>query len=163
MKRIILLISPLALIWACTPQNREDNIVLVERYVDAVVSNDFATMDSLLADNYMGYGPGINDSTNKKDGIANWQENSEELYSSISFERTQYVATTVTEGQAAGDWVTTWAHVNLSYKDGRGPVNFRANSVYRIEKGKIAFSISFYDASDILRQLGYQFIPPSGQ
>ena len=162
MKRIILLISPLALIWACTPQNHEDNIVLVERYVDAVVSNDFAVMDSLLADNYMGYGPGINDSTNKEDGIANWKENSGELYRSISFERTQYVATTVTEGQATGDWVTTWSHVNLSYKDGRGPVNFRANSVYKIEKGKIAFSISFYDASDILRQLGYQFIPPGG-
>ena len=39
MKRIIFLISPIVFIWACTPQNPEKNIVLVERYVDAVVSN----------------------------------------------------------------------------------------------------------------------------
>ena len=42
-------------------------------------------MDSLLADNYMGYGPSVGDSTNKEEALSSWKYNTENLYESIKY------------------------------------------------------------------------------
>ncbi len=68
------------------------------------------------------------------------------------------MAVTVKEGAEAdaGDWVSNWAYCTITYKDGRGPVNFWVNAVYKIENGKIVKSRTFYNEADVLRQLGYK-------
>ena len=167
MKQLILLLAVSASFFSCTSstdKKKSDNLALAKRYVEAVETNNFAAMDSLLADNYMGYGPSVGDSTNKADALKNWKYNAENLYESIKYTRYQNIAVTVTEADEAdlGDWVSNWAYLTIKYKDGRGPVNVWVNAVYKIENGKIVRSRTFYNEADVLRQLGYTIAPPQG-
>ncbi len=141
--------------------SNSESLAIAKKYMDAVETGNVAAMDSLLADNYMGFGPSVADSTNKQDAIINWKYNVEELYESIKYTRYQNIAVTVKEGEQAdpGNWVSNWAYLTIKYKDGRGPVNVWVNAAYKIENGKIARSRTFYNEADVLRQLGYTIEP----
>jgi len=164
MKKIFLFFTVVIALFACTStdnNNRTANLAIAKKYMQAVENNNVAIMDSLLAENYMGYGPSVGDSTNKADAINNWKYNSANLYESIKYTRYQNIAVTVNKGEEAepGDWVSNWAYLTIKYKDGRGPVNAWVNSVYKIENGKIVRSRTFYNEADVLRQLGYKTNP----
>jgi hypothetical protein len=165
MKQLILLLAVSAILFSCAPsadKKERASLAITKRSMEAVESNNVAIMDSLLADNYMGYGPSVGDSTNKADALANWKYNAEHLYESIKYTRYQNIAVTVTERDEAdpGDWVSNWAYLTIKYKDGRGPVNLWVNAAYKIENGKIARSRTFYNEADVLRQLGYTIEQP---
>jgi len=163
MKQLLLLIVISIGLFSCTPgvdKKESENLAIAKRYMEAVETGNAATMDSLLADNYVGYGPSVGDSTNKAEALKSWKYNAENLYESIEYTRHEELAVTVKEGQAAGDWVLNWAYLTIKYKDGRGPVNVWVNAVYRIENGKIVHSRTFYNEADVLRQLGYTIEPP---
>ncbi|HET6721244.1 MAG TPA: nuclear transport factor 2 family protein [Chitinophagaceae bacterium] len=162
MRQLLLLIAISISLFSCTSsadKNKNENLVIAKKYMEAIEGNNYALMDSLLADNYMGYGPSVSDSTNKADAIKNWQYNAENLYESIQYTRHKELATTVAEGEAIGDWVLNWAYLTIKYKDGRGPVNLWVNAVYRIENGKIVHSRTFYNEADVMRQLGFKMVP----
>jgi ketosteroid isomerase-like protein len=165
MKQISFLAAIIISLFSCTaPGNNheEENLAIANRYMEAVETGNLATMDSLLADNYMGYGPSAADSTNKAAALESWKYNADNLYESIKYTRHQNIAVTVKEGQQAeaGDWVSNWAYLTIKYKDGRGPVNVWVNAVYKIENGKIVRSRTFYNEADVLRQLNYTIEPP---
>ena len=157
-KNISFLILMLWFFSACTVNNTGENIATIEKYVSAVESKDYSTMEALLADNYKGYGPSHSDSTDKKDALAAWKYNIENLYESISYERSRVVAVNVPSGPNKGNWVGNWAELKITYKDGSGPVTIWANSNYKIENGKIVKSYTFYNEADALKQLGYEYI-----
>lgn len=159
MKQFILLVVLTASLLSCTSPTvttSNESLAIAKRYMEAVETGNAAAMDSLLADNYMGYGPSVGDSSNKEDALKNWKYNVENLYESIKYTRHQNIAVTVKEGEEAeaGDWVSNWAYLTIKYKDGRGPVNLWVNAVYKIENGKIVRSRTFYNEADVLRQLG---------
>ena len=165
MKQFILLLVAGGSLFSCTSsvdKKGPENLAIAKRYLEAVETKNVAAMDSLLADNYMGYGPSVNDSTNKADALANWKYNAENLYESIKYTRYQNIAITVTEKDEAepGDWVSNWAYLTIKYKDGRGPVNVWVNAVYRIENGKIVHSRTFYNEADVMRQLDNTSVAP---
>jgi ketosteroid isomerase-like protein len=158
-----LLLSVIALGMAACSANEHDktnaeNIAVIEKYIKAVETKDTKTMSDLLADNYVGYGPSFSDSTNKEQAIANWKAVAENLYDKIEYKRTVNITAKVTDGPHPGDYVSDWASLKITYKDGRGPVFLNMNAVYRIENGKITLSRSFYNEADVLRQLGYEFV-----
>jgi ketosteroid isomerase-like protein len=162
MKLLILLAAMSMVLISCSSSAdkiESDNLAIAKRYMEAVENKNAAAMDSLLADNYMGYGPSVGDSTNKQDALKSWKYNAENLYESIEYTRHKDLAVTVKDGEAAGNWVLNWAYLTIKYKDGRGPVNVWVNAVYRIENGKIVHSRTFYNEADVLRQLGYTFQP----
>ena len=163
MKQLIILGAITISLFSCTSstdgKKESENLAIAEKYMEAVETNNTTTMDSLLASNYMGYGPSVGDSTNKEEAIKSWKYNAENLYESIKYTRHKELAVTVKDGEAAGDWVLNWAYLTIKYKDGRGPVNVWVNSVYRIENGKIVNSRTFYNEADVLRQLGYKMVP----
>jgi ketosteroid isomerase-like protein len=164
MKQLLLLATICAGLLSCTSpaQKKEnENLAIAQKYMKAVETKNAAAMDSLLAENYMGYGPSVGDSINKKDAIDNWKYNAENLYESFEYTRHKNLAVTVDEGPTKGDWVLSWAYLTLKYKDGRGPVHVWVNVVYRIENGKIVLSRTFYNEADVLRQLGYSIEPPA--
>jgi hypothetical protein len=164
MKQLLSLAAISITLFSCTASastKEKNNLAIAEKYMHAVETKNVATMDSLLADNYMGYGPSVGDSTNKTDALATWKYNAENLYESFEYTRHKELAVTVTEGEAPGDWVLNWAYLTIKYKDGRGPVNLWVNAVYRIEDGKIVHSRTFYNEADALRQLGYSFDRPA--
>lgn len=145
----------------CAPreQNKKEDVALVQKYVKAVENLDYKTMDSLLADNYKGYGPAYGDSIGKKQAVANWKYNVKNLYKSIRYNKSRNVAVTLTTGNNRGDWVSNWGELHIVYKSGKS-VTLWANTVYKIEKGKIVKSFTFYDEADALRQLGYVIVNP---
>jgi hypothetical protein len=164
MKQLAFLIAISISFFSCTSsidKNKTENLAIVKKYMEAVETNNAAIMDSLLADNYMGYGPSVGDSINKADALKNWNYNAANLYESIKYTRHQNIAVTVSEKEEAdpGDWVSNWAYLTIKYKDGRGPVNVWVNVVYKIENGKIARSRTFYNEADVLRQLNYEMVP----
>jgi ketosteroid isomerase-like protein len=150
-----------AFIAACSSNEQQkterENIAVIEKYIQAVQSKDTQTMSDLLADNYVGYGPSFSDSTNKEQAVATWKDVSENLYDKIEYTRTVNIAARVSDGPHPGNYVSDWASLKITYKDGRGPVFLNMNAVYRIENGKITLSRTFYNEADVLRQLGYNF------
>ena len=135
----------------------KENIAVVEKYIKAVEAKDAQTMSDLLADNYKGYGPSVSDSTDKAQAIENWKYVAENLYDKIEYKRTVNIAAKVTDGPNPGNFVSDWANLKITYKDGVGPVYLNVNAIYRIENGKITLSRTFYNEADVLRQLGYEF------
>ncbi len=163
MKQLIVLAIISISLFACTSsadKKEKANLAIAEKYMKAVETRDVATMDSLLADNYVGYGPSVGDSTNKEQAILSWKENAENLYESIEYTRHKELAVSVKEGEAIGDWVLNWAYLTIKYKVGRVPVHIWVNVVYRIENDKIVQSRTFYNEADVLRQLRYSINPP---
>lgn len=163
MKHIPLLCLSI-LIAACADTNNQqqiekENIAVIEKYIQAVQTKDTQTMSDLLADNYVGYGPSFSDSTNKEQAIASWKDVAENLYDKIEYTRTVNIAEKVTDGPHPGNFVSDWASLKITYKDGRGPVYLNMNAIYRIENGKITLSRTFYNEADVLRQLGYDYFP----
>ena len=163
MKQLILFFSISFILFSCSSTSggkEKDNLAIAKKYMEAVETKNAAVMDSLLAENYIGYGPSVGDSTNKPDALKSWKYNAENLYESIEYTRHKELAVTVKEGEALGDWVLNWAYLTIKYKDGRGPVNVWVNAVYKIDGGKIVQSRTFYNEADVLRQLGYTIEPP---
>ena len=163
MKQMIVLALICLSFFACTSsadKKEKANLAIAQKYMQAVETKNVALMDSLLADNYIGYGPSVGDSINKEEALASWKYNSEKLYESIEYTRHQDLAVTIKEGRAKGDWVLNWAFLTIKYKDGRGPVNAWVNIVYLIQNGKIVMSRTFYNEADVLRQLNYTIVPP---
>lgn len=166
MRKIISMAAISVLVFSCASdadKNEAAGLAIAKKYMEAVESKNTAVMDSLLADNYMGYGPSVADSINKTDALANWKYNAENLYESVKYTKFQNIAVSVKEGGQAdpGDWVSNWALLTIKYKDGRGPVNVWVNATYKIENGKIARSRTFYNEADVLRQLHYTIQPPA--
>jgi hypothetical protein len=166
MKQLIFLAAIFIFLFSCTSsadKTKTENLAIARKFLQAVENKDTVTMESLLAENYKGFGPSFGDSVNKKEALAGFKYNSENLYESFKYNRFQNIAVTVKPGEEAleGDWVANWAELTLKYKDGRGPVILWVNSVYKIENGKIRLSRTFYNEADALRQLGYQFSIPN--
>ncbi len=159
---IIVLLTSIFLIGCNISQNNtEKNVLLIEEYVKAVETENYSLMSSLLDDNFMGYGPSINDSLTKVEALANWKANSDQLYNDIKYQKSRNIAITLTTGNNQGEWVSTWAQLEITYKGERGSVAIWANTIYQIENNKIVKSYTFYNEADALRQLGYVFINPN--
>jgi len=163
MKQLVIILAVSMCLFSCNSDSgttSNANLEIAKRYMNAVETSNIGTMDSLLAENYVGYGPSVGDSINKVDALANFKYNAENLYESMDYTRDQSIAVTVKEGEQAmpGDWVTNWANLRIKYKDGRGPVNVWVNAAYKIENGKIVRSWTFYNEADVLRQLGYEMV-----
>lgn len=162
MKHLIFLAAVSIVLFSCTSASDKlgkENLAIARKYMEAVETQNVDLLDSLLADNYMGYGPSVGDSINKADAVANFKYNAENLYQSLKYSRHKEIAVSEKEGEAQGDWVLTWVYLEIKYKDGRGPVYAWVNIVYRMENGKIVHSRTFYNEADVLRQLGYKFVP----
>jgi ketosteroid isomerase-like protein len=162
MKILSVLLILATFIAACTGNEQQkidkENIAVIEKYIQAVQAKDTQVMGDLLADNYVGYGPSFSDSTNKEQAMANWKDLAENLYEKIEYTRTVNIAAKVIDGPHPGNFVSDWASLKISYKDGRGPVFLNMNAIYRVENGKITLSRTFYNEADVLRQLGYDFV-----
>ena len=162
MRILIIPLLLLAVIVGCsdTDQRAAKNVELIQKYIAAVEAQDYGAMEEFLGEDYKGYGPSHTDSTDRAGAVAAWEENLDNLYESITYDRFRNFPVTIKEGNNIGDWVSNWAQLSIKYKDGRGPVTLWVNSTYQIENGKIVKSYTFYNEADVLRQLGYVFINP---
>lgn len=156
-----LLLLPVIISCNSNSNNAKKNISLIEKYVRSVEDLDYLTMESILDDNYFGYGPSYGDSIGKAQAVEYWKENVKNLYESIKYNKSRNVAVTITTGENQGDWVSNWGELHIVYQNGKGEVTLWANTTYQIENGKIVKSYTFYNEADALSQLGYVFINPN--
>jgi hypothetical protein len=163
MKKLALLLLFLPFVMSCSSvsNHSEENLALIEKYVQAVENLDHDTMASLLDENYLGLGPSYGDSIGKEQAVENWKYNVDNLYEKIDYTRSRNAAITITSGENQGEWISNWAELFITYKDNRGTVAIWANSIYQIENDKIVKSYTFYNEADALQQLGYVFINPN--
>ena len=112
MKQVVFVIISISLFACATKDDKKEkeNLAVAKKYMEAVETKNVATMDSLLAESYIGYGPSVGDSTNKKDALATWKYNAENLYESFEYTRHKELAVSVTEGEAQGDWVLNYGN-----------------------------------------------------
>jgi ketosteroid isomerase-like protein len=135
----------------------DQDVKMVEDYLNAVlVSGDLEKAKSFLADNFKGFGPGINDSVTAEQAIANRKE---ELKLHMN-RKVNFVANTwlVTEGNYKGNWVAIWGEYDftISGKDLRVPFQSTAH----VTNGKIDYSISYWDNLSPSLSAGYTLTPP---
>lgn len=163
MKKLFFILVIIVVAASCSVQNdkSEANLALVEKYVDAVENLDYSFMETALDDNYMGYGPSHTDSIGKELAIANWKNNIENLYKSVTYNKSRNLANFISDGPNAGEWVSNWAELNIVFKEDEKKVTIWANTIYKIENNKIVKSYTFYNEADVLEQLGYVFINPN--
>lgn len=162
MKNFIPVLLLIFLVAGCSSPSEqgEEDIALIESYVEAVENLDYETMHSCLADDYIGFGPSHGDSINREAALENWKYVAENIYDEIEYRRSNNIAVTVPSGRSKGEWVSNWAELFIRYRSGR-EVTLMANTIYKIENQKIARSYTFYNEADALRQLGFAFILPS--
>lgn len=163
MKHLILFGSLSLFLISCTSNTDKQNatnIALINNYIKAVEELDYNSMDSLLADNYVGLGPSRTDTINKAGAIAAWKTNVVNLYSKIHYNRSRTVSVMIPDGENKGEWVVNWAELNIVYKHNNEEVTIWANTNYMIENGKIIKSLTVYNEADALRQLGYKIVSP---
>lgn len=163
MRKLALAILLIPFTIACTTMsnNNDKNVELIGKYVQAVENMDYDAMDLYLADNYLGMGPSYGDSIGKDQSIENWKFNVENLYERIKYNKSRIIPVTISTGDNQGEWVSNWAELDITYKNGQGEVTIWANAIYLIENGKIVKSITFYNEADALRQMGFVFINPN--
>ncbi|MEE4256325.1 MAG: hypothetical protein V2I47_04745 [Bacteroidales bacterium] len=162
MKKIIYLLIAIPLMISCSKgvKNAENNISVVESYIEAVENLDYETMETLLDESYQGLGPSFGDSISKDQALESWKYNVEHLYENIKYSRLQVAPVHIEQGYNRGEWVSSWAELQIKYKDGN-MVTIWANAAYKVENGKIVKTFTFYNEADALRQLGYVFINPN--
>ncbi len=160
MKKLIFVMVIVSVMISCTKteDNSEKNIAIVEQYIQAVEDLNSEGMDTLLDEDYIGYGPNYGSSINKEDALKNWKEFSTNLYKSIDYNKSRNIAVTIPDGENKGEWVTNWAELTIIYKKNNAEVKLWANTLYQIENGKIIKSYTIYNEADALNQLGYVFI-----
>lgn len=144
---------------ACNPNQavQEKNVEIIKKYIDGVVAKDSKVMEDLLADNYLGIGPSISDSTNKEQAIASWNYNSDSLYQSINYSKFRIFPITIADGDNKGDWVTCFAILDVTYVNGDA-VTLLTNTSYKMENSKIAQTVTIYNEADAMEQLNYVFL-----
>ncbi len=156
MKKIItVMIAVSATLIGCTngPDNSKQNLELIEKYVQSVENLDYDTMEAVLDDNYIGYGPSINDSITKDLAVENWKYNIDYLYKSIKYENTRNAVVIVDSGKNEGEWVSNWAELIIVFKESEESATIWANTIYQIKNNKITKSYSFYNEADVYEQL----------
>jgi len=137
------------------PTANED-LKVVSDYLDALVNNKMAVVESLLSDGYVGTGPSDGDTETKAEHIANWKE----AHKVRTNEKNEYVTNTfrVLDGDLKGDWVSTWGTYSFR-EDGKDivlPYQFTAD----VKDGKIQRSVIYYDNLAVVNALGYTITPP---
>ena len=157
MKKVFFTLFVSAIFLGCNPSdtNSEKNLMLINKYIQAVENLDYETMAACLDENYVGIGPSYGDSIRKPEALESWKFNAENIYESIKYNRSRNIPVSITTGDNQGEWVSSWAELTITYQNDVGSVTILANSVYQIENGKIVQSFTFYNEADVMDQLGY--------
>ena len=131
----------MASIALCSGQGKiDEDIAVVDKYIQAVQSNNAQAVRNLLDNSYVGYLPSLSDSIGKEQALANLTYESEHLYEKIEYVQNVHLSVRGIDSPQSSSLVSDSCLVKITYKDGRGSVFFKLLVDYRIAKGKITFS-----------------------
>ncbi|WP_340112704.1 nuclear transport factor 2 family protein [Maribellus mangrovi] len=147
------------MILSCTDQNQtiQENLNIVEKFQKAFQDHDIESLKSVLADDYVGYGPSIGDSIHKDDALLIWDQNLEYLYEKVAMNVEKTVAVSNVEVKDGGQWISSWGTLTIKFQKGGNETTIWANQIFLVKDGKIKKTIIFYNEADALRQAGYSY------
>ncbi len=125
------------------------------------MKGDITTMNEVLADQFIQFGPATKDSVARPVFLVDWKNAWDEEYSSMSYDRYAMLTKTVKEGRVAGDWVLDWGKLTMNHKNGKPSVTIWFHTALRIKDKKIERQRIFFDMADLMTQQGYTIMPPS--
>lgn len=129
----------------------EKNKAIADKFLQAQKIGDITTMSELLTDDYIDYGPVLDDSATKAQFLASEKKMFEETFNPFEYERIAIVA--------LDDWVFDWGILTANFKSG-SKAKIKYHYVLRLKGGKINLTSSFFNEADYMRQLGYKLVPP---
>jgi len=138
--------------------NAEADIKTVSDYLNTLlVAGNVDKATAMLSANYMGYGPGSDDSANLQTTTDDWKQNITRQQN----RKVNFVAETfnVKSGDLSGHWVSTWGTYSFT-QDGKD-IKFPFQYTAHVTNGKIDQDRVYYDQMYILKTLGYTITPPS--
>ncbi len=118
----------------------DQDISVVEKYIQAVQSNNVQAVRKLLDDSYVGYLPSLSNSIGKEQVLANLIYESERVYEKIEYVQNVHLSVSGIDDPQSSRLVSDSCVVKITYKDGRGSTFFKLLVDYRIAKGKITYS-----------------------
>lgn len=135
----------------------ESDIKIVSDYVNSLIGGEIDKATAMLADNYKGYGPGPNDSSDFQKTTEIWKQNSTNQQNrKINFVAETFI---VKSGDLSGHWVSTWG--TYSFTENGKDVKFPYQYTAHVSNGKIDQDRIYYDQLYIVQALGYTVTPPS--
>jgi len=143
----------------CAPGSAEENLQIVQRYLDAVLSGDSETADALLSDDF-----NTNLSVEGAE-VPNEPGNADEL-ANLGIVAESNVQ--VTHSIAQGDWVAVYFNFDVRAENVEGATegmtsNINAMAMFRIDCGMIAEGLFEFDALELLQELGFEIMPAGGE
>ncbi len=126
-------------------------------FVNALIAGNLDKAKSLMADGYIGYGPGSTDSANKQQTLDEWKQNNiTQTNRNVSFVPVTY---NVKTGDLKGHWVALWG--DYSFTQNGKDVKFPFHYVAKVNNGKVEGDRIYYDQFSVLKALGYTITPPA--
>jgi ketosteroid isomerase-like protein len=162
MKKVFLSSMILLVLLGCAAKGdniNTNNIPVVENYLRAIQDKNVDRLGLLLSDDFRGYGPSVNDSTDKAGAVDKWKQLFA-AYDAIEFVQPVCASGRVDSGSYSGDYVTCWTKVKIATKNGKA-INVPMHSAFRIAGGKINLARLLFNEADSMRQLGYRFEAPA--
>lgn len=152
----------------------EQNKEIVAKFMDAELKGDTTAMSALMTDDYIQFGLGVNDSSNKQETLNGIQHHWEVYkYGGKRYKAIETIAVATTEdggrGRKKGDWVFQWGDLSTDYPstpdygNKATTVVFAYHAAYHVRDGKIDTRTIYFNHEDIMRQLGYKMISVAEQ
>jgi len=167
MKKLILLLGIVILFAGCKTtsepvdkqkdETAKKNMEIVKEYFSAFENEDTVTIKELLTDDFIEAGPGIDEEYDLEETIEGFKH-SIEMFDSL---KVDFVAITTehnAEGELAGDWVMSWVTIQAYHVEAEKSIKVNYHSVYKIEEGKIAMVVNYWDRLDFYKQLGAKLV-----
>lgn len=162
MKKLTYILAALlgVLIISCTneKQSNQENLEIVEQFQKAFKDHDIESIKSVLADDYVGYGPSLGDSIHKEDALLIWENNLDYIYEKVEMNVAETVSVSNVKEANGGQWISSWGKLTVKFRERSNETTIWANQIFLIKDGKIKKSIIFYNEADALRQAGYHYI-----
>ena len=143
--------------------NDKQNLAFVDKFIQAMVKGDVATMAPMLTNDFKFYGPWRGDSAVKDTFLAHWKKSWDTGFGSMTYKRSVALAENSEKGQPVYTWVLEWGDVSFTDKTGLPSATFGINSCFEIKEGKIKTVYQFYNAADVMQQQGFKFVSPLEQ
>ncbi|GHB63166.1 DUF4440 domain-containing protein [Persicitalea jodogahamensis] len=140
-------------------KNADENVAVLNNYLDALVSGDLNRARSLLAADYQENGPGYEKPMNSEQAINSWQSSlNQRTDHRISDRRT--LAYQEKSGLNEGDWVMGWGTYHWKEKAGGTMIELPYQITARVSNGTLKEARYYYDRATVRDKMGYVAIPP---
>ncbi len=140
--------------------NSTANGDLVNQWFQSKLAGDFATMESLMSEDFVIMGVDGNPTLSRAEYVETWkgygQGNSEQGLS-----QAVAIPIHIKEGEMAGEWVIFTGEASWTPQPTGQEIISWFTTYAKIENGKIVLAYHFQDNLPVMMQMGFTLTPPS--